>query len=245
MKLFKRLGLVVALIGLTVLATASPAALLAPSGAVVEITAREAWTGHPACGAPVEISLTGDVGGVGGYETTLSFDSGYLAYTEGNLALTDFLSAGGTRFTAGQDGTPLLEAVTQGALKFGDYSWGTLAGADAPGLLATVTLDVLACGTSRLSLTDTQIVDYLGESLMLESQATDVPLRVNAMLNADGDDAPLVTGQDVLTVASALNTSVSCDDDYQHNANGDEIPVVTGQDVLAVANALNESVVCP
>ncbi len=232
--------------GLLMAATATPASPAAPLGATVGITAPAAWAGHPACGARVQVTLSGDSVDVGGYETRLSYNTAYLGYTPGRVSQSTFLTDGGTRFTAGDDGTPALEAVGSGSVKFGDYSWGTNGGADANGsALATVQLDVVKCGVSNLSLSETQVVNITGNAFPLSGQATTVPLTVHHRYNINGDAIPVVTGQDVLAVANALNAPVTCDAGYQYNANGDTIPVVTGQDVLTIANALNASVACP
>jgi hypothetical protein len=234
------------LTGLLMAATAAPASPAEPLGATAVITAPAAWAGHPACGAQVQVTLSGDSLDVGAYETRLSFNTAYLGYTSGRISQSDFLTDGGTRSTGGDEGTIALESISTGSVKFGDYSWGTNSGADADGsTLATVQLDVVKCGASNLSLSETQIVNYTGDALQLTSQAVNVPLQVNHQLNINGDAIPVVTGQDVLAVANALNASATCSTGYQYNANGDNIPVVTGQDVLTVANALNTSVACP
>lgn len=245
-RMVRRLAAVTVLLGMLAIATAAPAMMAEPLGATLGIsTATQYWAGHPTCGVPVDITLGGDVMNVGGYESKLTFNAARLGYTASNITRTSFLSDGGTRSTSGASGTPLLEAVGAGNVKFGDYSWGTNAGADAPGTLAKAKLDVVSCGSSNLSLSETQVVDYQGNLFALTSQATNVPVKVNHRLNVNGDAIPVVTGQDVLAVVNALNSSVACTAGYQYNTNGDAIPVVTGQDVLAVVNALNSSVACP
>lgn len=243
----RKVGTLGATAGLLLLVAATPATPAAPLGAGMGLSPRAAWAGH-ACPAPIDVTLSGDVMDIGGYETRLSFDPAYLSYTSGNVTPSDWLTNGGTRSSGGDEGSPILQQAGSGSVKFGDYSWGTADGADAtaePAVLTTVGLDIVQCGNSSLSLSETQVVAINGAVLPLDSQATNVSMTVHHLMNTNGDGIPVVTGQDVLAVAGALNSSVACTANYQYNTNGDTIPVVTGQDVLAVANALNASVACP
>lgn len=246
----RKVGALGALMALLPIVTAAPASPAAPLGAGIGLSPRPAWAGHPACRAPVDVTLSGDVVDVGGYETRLSFNTAFAGYTSGNVTPSDWLNNGGTRRSGGDDGSTILQKPGAGSVKFGDYSWGTADGADAtasapPPKLATVGIDIVKCGSSSLSLSETQLVDVKGNVLPVSSQATNVPMAIHHMMNTNGDAIPVVTGQDVLAVANALNSSAACTANYQFNANSDNIPVVTGQDVLAVANALNSSVSCP
>lgn len=246
-RLLRKVGGLSAAAGLLLLVTATPVSPAAPLDAGVGLNPRVAWAGH-ACPAPVDVTLSGDGMDVGGYETRLSFDAARFAYTNGRLTPSDWLTNGGTRRSGGDEGSPILQKAGSSSVKFGDYSWGTADGADItaePAVLATVGLDIVACGNSSLSLSETQVVNVKGDVLPVGSEATNVSITVHHLMNTNGDSIPVVTGQDVLAVANALNASVACNAGYQFNTNGDTIPVVTGQDVLAVANALNASVACP
>lgn len=225
------------LIGLLMVATAAPATPAEPLGATVGITAPAAWAGHPACGAMAHVTLSGDSLDVGGYETRLSFNTAYLGYSSGRISQSDFLTDGGTRRTGGDDGAVALEAAGAGSVKFGDYSWGTNSGADANGSpLATVRLDVVKCGASNLSLSETQVVNYKGDLLSLTSQAVNVPLTVHGLYDTNGSGGN-ITAADVATVLNAVGTSSACDANYylDTNQSGGNI---TAADVATVLNSV-------
>lgn len=234
LRIMRRVGVVATLLGLLLLATAAPASPAAPAGATLGLSvASEYWAEHPGC-VTVDVTLDG-VADVGGYETRLTYDTTHLGYSGGNITLSDFLTAGGTRSHSGDDGTPLLEATDTNNVMFGDYSWGTNAGASASNsVLATVALDGVACGTGTLSLSDSQVVDYQGNVLTVDSEATNVPVTIHGIYDTNGSGGN-VTAADVSTVLNGVGTSSACTANYYLDVNksGGNI---TAADVSLVLN---------
>ena len=233
-----RLAIVVGLLGVLVLATAAPAMPAQPEAADMQVTALPAWAGHATCGALIDVSLAGDPIDVGGYETQLNFDTAYFGYTAGSIQLTEFLALdrnGAARFTSGDAGTPPLEAIGGGNVKFGDYSWGTQAGANAPGQLATVELDILQCGTGNVSLSNSQVVDYLGTPFSPGSEAS-LQATVFGLYDTNGSGGN-ITIADAIAVVNGLGTSSACNANYHldvNNSGGN----ITIADAIAVVNQL-------
>ncbi|MEA3338114.1 MAG: hypothetical protein U9R25_19675 [Chloroflexota bacterium] len=239
----QKFGVVAVLLGVLLLATAAPAIPAQPEAANVTLSTSPVWADH-SCPADVTVALAGDPVDVGGYETQVNFDAVHFGYTSGNIALTDFLSDGGLRSTSGDDGTPFLEAIAATNVKFGDYSWGTSAGADSPGNLATVGLDVVACGSSSVSLSDSQVVDYLGTPFVLGTESS-TSYAVYHLYDTNGDNLPFVTSSDVLAVVSNIGPwGGGCSAGYQYDTNLDGLPFITSSDVLAVVSNIGP-VSCP
>lgn len=180
----RRIAVTLLLVSLLAVATTETALPVAPAAGSFELVPHEAWAGHSSCGAVIDVNLNGDSTDVGGYETLLTFDGAYLDYSEGNIGLTDFLTAGGTRSSIGFDGgagAPAFESKEAGSLRFGDFSW-TISlpappGATAPGDLASVMLDVVQCGNSTIGLSETWLVDTSAADLPLGAEpAVAVPI---------------------------------------------------------------------
>ena len=180
----RRLVGVLLLTGLLAVVTTETALPLETTAGSFELVPQETWAGHSTCGAVIDVNLNGDPTDVGGYETLLTFDDAYLDYTEGNIALTDFLTAGGTRNSSGFDGgagAAMLESVHGSSLRFGDFSWPAslpaAPGANAPGALASLMLDVVQCGNSTVSLSEIWLVDTSAAVLPLGAEpAVAVPV---------------------------------------------------------------------
>jgi hypothetical protein len=183
----------------------------------------------------VQVALSGDALDVGGYEIRLSFNATYLGYTSGHVSQSAFLTDSGARRTAGDDGAPVLESVGASSVKFGDYSWGAHGGADANGsALAIVQLDVVKCGVSNLSLSETQVVNYKGDLFPLTDEAANVALTVRGLYDTNGSGGN-ITAADVATVLNAVGTSSACNANYflDTNQSGGNI---TAADVATVLN---------
>jgi hypothetical protein len=243
-----RLAIVAGLLGVLVLATAAPAMPAQPEAADMQLAAQPAWAGHATCGALVDVSLAGDPFDVGGYETKVNFDTAYFGYTSGGIQLTDFLATdrnGASRFTSGDDGTPPLEAIGAGNVKFGDYSWGTQAGANAPGQLATVELDIVQCGTGNVSLSESQVVDYLGTPFWLGTEAS-LSVPVHALVDVAAPFG-LITAADVAAVSARYFQTV---DSTCGSANymldvAAPFGLITAADVAAVSANYFQQTGCP
>jgi hypothetical protein len=240
-KLIRRLGLVVALVAVLAVAAGAPVLQAQPEGVTLSLTVPAMWENHPQCKASVTVGLTG-VTNVGGYETKLTFNSASYSLSPNNISLNNYLAVNG-RQSSGQDGTPFLVAPGAGHVKWGDYSWGAGAGAGA-GTISAVGLDVLACGTGRMSLSETQVVDTQGNLLTLDSQATNIPTVVHLRTDINGSGA--VTALDVNQVRNALNNGVvpQCGDNtYRFDVNNSG--GITALDVNLVRNAVNTGATCP
>lgn len=237
-KLMRRLSVVAALVGVLVIAAGAPALQAQPEAANMGLTTYNAWAGHPQCvgNAKVDVLLSGDPVSVGGYETKLGFDASKFSYTSGNVVLTSFLAVNGRSTSGTAAGMPLLEATTANSVKFGDYSWGTnLTGPNAPGTLAQVKLTTLACGSSNVSLSESQVVNTQGTAFTPGTQQT-VSWVIRGLYdtNASGGN---VTAADVNAVLAALGSSGACNANYQFDTNNSG-GNITAADVNAVLTNL-------
>lgn len=242
-KLMRRLAVVATLVGVLVVAAGVPVLQAQPEAANMGLTTFNAWAGHPQCvgNAKVDVLLSGDPISVGGYETKLSFDASKFSYTANNVVLTTFLAVNG-RSTSGANGTPFLEAATANSVKFGDYSWGSnLTGPNAPGNLAQVKLTTLACGTSNVSLSESQVVSTQGNAFTPGTQAT-AAFNVRGLYDANASGGN-VNAVDVQVVRNGLGTSSACTANYHLDMNnsGGNINAV---DVQLVKNQLGQAS-CP
>lgn len=233
----RRLGVVAALAIVLALGAGAPALQAQPEAANMGLTTYNAWAGHPQCvgNAKVDVLLSGDPVSVGGYETKLNFDASKFSYAAGNINLTNFLAVNG-RSTSGAAGTPFLVATGANFVKFGDYSWGSnLTGPNAPGTLAQVGLTTLACGSSTVSLTESQVVSTQGAPFQSGTEAS-VPFVVRGLYdtNASGGN---VTAADVNAVLAALGSSGACNANYQFDTNNSG-GNITAADVNAVLTNL-------
>lgn len=236
--LMRRLAVVAVLVSIMVVAAGAPVLQAQPEAANMGLTTFNAWAGHPQCvgNAKVDVLLSGDPVSVGGYETKLTFDASKFSYTAGNVDLTNYLAVNG-RSTSGASGTPLLEATGANFVKFGDYSWGAnLTGPNAPGTLAKVGLTTLACGTSSVGLSESQVVNTQGTAFTIGTQANNVPFVVRGLYdtNASGGN---VTAADVNAVLAALGSSGACNANYQFDTNNSG-GNITAADVNAVLTNL-------
>ena len=236
-RLMRRLIVVGAFVSILVVATAGVALQAEPEAASLGLTTAAAWAGHPQCIGVAKASVT-QTGGVnvGGYETKLSFDAAKFSYTTQNINLNSYLAVNG-RQTSGQSGTPVLQAIGAGNVKWGDYSWGAGAGA-GNGTISIVGLNPLVCGTSNLSLSETQVVDTQGVVIPLGTQAQNVPYPIRGIFDANGSGGN-VTAADVQVVKNALGSSGACTANYQldmNNSGGN----VTAADVQVVKNQLGQ-----
>jgi hypothetical protein len=238
-KLMRRLSVVAALAVVLALVAGAPALQAQPEAANLGLTPYNAWAGHPQCvgNAKIDVLLSGDPVSVGGYETKLSFDASKFGYTSPNVFLTNFLAVNG-RSTSGASGTPLLEAATANSVKFGDYSWGSNpTGPNAPGTLAQVRLTTLACGTSDVSLSESQVVNTQGTVFPSGTQAL-VPYVVYGLYDTNRSGGN-ITIADAIAVTTALGTSGACNANYQYDVNnsGGNITIA---DAIAVAAQLGQ-----
>ncbi len=235
----RRLGVAAALVAVLAVAAGAPVLQAQPEAANMGLTTYNAWAGHPQCvgNAKVDVLLSGDPVSVGGYETKLSFDASKFSYTTDNVDLTNYLAVNG-RSTSGASGTPVLEAIGANFVKFGDYSWGANpTGPNAPGNLARVGLTTLVCGTSNVSLSESQVVNTQGTAFAPGTQAS-VPFVVRGLrdTNASGGN---VTIADAIAVSTALGTSGACSANYQYDINnsGGNITIA---DAIAVTTGLGQ-----
>lgn len=236
-KLMRRLSVVAALAVVLALVAGAPALQAQPEAANLGLTPYNAWAGHPQCvgNAKIDVLLSGDPVSVGGYETKLSFDASKFGYTSPNVFLTNFLAVNG-RSTSGASGTPLLEAATANSVKFGDYSWGSnMTGPNAPGTLAQVKLTTLACGTSNVSLSESQVVSTQGTAFPPGTQAN-VSYTVFGIYDTNGSGGN-ISGADVNAVLAALGSSGACNANYQFDTNNSG-GNITAADVNAVLGNL-------
>lgn len=238
-KLMRRVAVVAALVSVLVVAAGVPVLQAQPDVANMGLTTYNAWAGHPQCigNAKVDVLLSGDPVSVGGYETKLSFDPSKFSYTTDNVDLTNYLAVNG-RSTSGASGTPALEAVGANFVKFGDYSWGAnLTGPNAPGTLAQVKLTTLVCGSSNVSLSESQVVNTQGTAFAPGTQAT-VPFNARGIYDANASGGN-VNAVDVQVVKNGLGSSSACTANYHLDMNnsGGNINAV---DVQLVKNQLGQ-----
>ncbi|QLQ06289.1 MAG: hypothetical protein HZY76_09730 [Anaerolineae bacterium] len=243
--LIGRLATAVGLLALLAIATAAPALPAQPDAGTISTGTASVWNGH-SCSVDVPVNIAGLNTGLGGYETKVGWDPARFssANADVTIALTPYLTNGGTRFQTGASGTPALKAVTSGAVKFGGYSWGTgnPPGNSANGQLATVSLKPTAtCGAAALTMSETQLVDVNGTLIGLTGQ-TGSNANVYSRFDVNGSQ-PLINSGDVNAVVAMLGAStVGCDANYRYNTNLVQTIINSG-DVNAVVAKLGQTTI--
>jgi len=208
----------------------------------------QVWNGH-SCPAVVPVNVAGLTTGLGGYETKAGWDPARFSSADADVTIniTPYLTNGGTRQQSGDSGTPpfTLRAVSSGAVKYGVTSWapGNPPGNQADGQLATVSLKpTAACGSTALTLTETQLFDIDGNLITPPAAGNGSSVAVFSRYNASGSGV-LISSRDVNAVVARLNQAVGapCRDNYRYDASvgGSSID---GADVSAVVAKLNQSV---
>lgn len=242
--LIGRLAAVVGLLALLAVATAAPAIPAQPDAGTISTGTASVWNGHT-CSAAVPVNIASLSTGLGGYETKVGWDPARFSSADADvsIALTAYLTNGGTRFQTGDSGTPALKAVTSGAVKFGAYSWGTSnpPGNSAPGQLATVSIKPTAtCGSAALTMAETQLVDINGALIALTSQ-TGSNVSVFSRYDTNGVQSTINAG-DVTAVVQRLGqaTVSPCGTNYQYNTNLVQSTINAG-DVTAVVQKLGST----
>jgi len=108
---------------------------------------------------------------LGAFEFEYNFNPAVASATVDNIQLSSLLGStgrttGSLRLASapGQSGVPL----------FGAYSYGTASGPNGSGILATVTMNAVAAGTSELSLSGLKVTDVTGEEMTVVSTSGSV-----------------------------------------------------------------------
>lgn len=241
---FGRLAAVVGLVALLAMATAAPAIPAQPDAGTISTGAASVWNGHT-CSAAVPVNITGLGAGLGGYETKVNWDPARFSSADADvsIALTPYLTNGGTRSQTGDSGTPALKAVTSGAVKFGAYSWGTSnpPGNMAAGQLATVNVKPTAtCGSAALTMSETQLVDINGAIIALTAQNGN-NVSVFSRYDTNGVQST-INAADVTAVVNRLGQSTvsPCGTNYQYNVNLVQ-STINAADVTAVVAKLGQT----
>lgn len=243
--LIGRLAAVVGLLALLAVATAAPAIPAQPDAGTISTGAASVWNGHN-CPADVPVNIAGLSSGLGGYETKVGWDPARFSSVNADvtIALTNYLTNGGTRFQTGDSSTPALKAVTSGAVKFGAYSWGTgnPPGNLANGQLSTVSIKPTAtCGAAALTMAETQLVDINGALIGLTNQ-TGSSVSVFSRYDVNGSQ-PIINSGDVNAVVAKLgSTTAGCDANYRYNTNLSQ-PIINSGDVNAVVAKLGQTTI--
>jgi hypothetical protein len=191
------------------------------------------------------VNITGLGAGLGGYETKVNWDPARFSSADADvsIALTPYLTNGGTRSQTGDSGTPALNAVTSGAVKFGAYSWGTSnpPGNMAAGQLATVNVKPTAtCGSAALTMSETQLVDINGAIIALTAQNGN-NVSVFSRYDTNGVQST-INAADVTAVVNRLGQSTvsPCGTNYQYNVNLVQ-STINAADVTAVVAKLGQT----
>ncbi|MFZ2358458.1 MAG: hypothetical protein WA040_03870 [Anaerolineae bacterium] len=239
-----------ALVAVLAVAAGTPVLQAQPEAGTISTGAGvQVWNGHN-CPANVPVNIAGLSGGLGGYETKIAWPAGRFDNTAANVgvAVSAYLTNGGTRQNSASGGTPLLKAVSGDTVKFGDYSWGTgnPPGNMAPGQLATVALlPTATCGAAALTMSETQLVDINGGVIGLDGQ-TGSSVQVYRKFDTNGDGLAFITAADVLAVVANKGPwGGACSPKYQYDTNLDGLPFITAADVLAVVAAKGPANTCP
>lgn len=241
-----RLAAVVGLLALLAVATAAPAIPAQPDAGTISTGAASVWNGHN-CSVGVPVNITGLSSGLGGYETKVGWDPARFSSADADvtIALTPYLTNGGTRFQTGDSSTPALKAVTSGAVKFGAYSWGTNnpPGNSAAGQLATTSIKPTAtCGNATLTMAETQLVDINGTLIPLTAQ-TGSTVSVFSRFDTSGG-GPLISSADVNAVVAKLGQTVgaacAAGGNYRYDASLGG-PLISSADVNAVVAKLGQT----
>lgn len=245
-----KLAVVLSIVALMSVATAAPVIPAAPDAGTISTGAGvQVWNGH-SCPANVPVNISGLSAGLGGYETKVGWDPARFSSADADVTINvgAYLTNGGTRQQAGDSGTPALKAVSSGAVKFGNYSWGAgnPPGNSADGQLATGgLLPTATCGSAALALSETQLVDIGGTIIPLTNQ-NGSSVAVFSRFDVNGVQSSINSG-DVNAVVGKLGQSADapCGPNYRYNVNLVQSTINSG-DVNAVVGKLgqNTSAVC-
>ena len=245
-----KLAVVLSIVALMSVATAAPVIPAAPdAGTISTGSGVQVWNGHN-CPANVLVNIAGLSAGLGGYETRITWPAGRFSSTPADVTIDvgTYLTNGGTRMQAGEDGTPPLKSVGTDTVKFGNYSWGTNnpPGNSADGQLATTgLLPTATCGNAALTMSETQLVDIGGTLIPLTNQ-NGSSVAVFSRFDTSGGGA-LISSADVTAVVDKLNQDAGgasgANYRYDTSLGG---ALISSADVTAVVAKLNQptSVVC-
>lgn len=244
-KLMRRMSVIVALVAVLAVAAGTPVLQAQPeAGSISTGAGVQVWNGH-SCPANVPVNIAGLGAGLGGYETKIAWPAGRFDNTAANVgvAVSAYLTNGGTRQNSASGGTPLLKAVSGDAVKFGDYSWGASnpPGNMANGQLATVALlPTATCGAAALTMSETQLVDINGGVIGLDGQ-TGSSVSVFSRYDVNGVQSTINSG-DVNAVVAKIGTVLtgSCDANYRYNVNLVQSTINSG-DVNAVVAKIGQT----
>ena len=149
------------------------AALYGHSAAQLPVTVRVLGPSAPVPSGQAFIVTVAieNVQNLGAFEFEYNFNPAVASATVDNIQLSSLLGStgrttGSLRLASapGQSGVPL----------FGAYSYGTASGPNGSGILATVTMNAVAAGTSQLSLSGLKVTTVTGVEMAVVSTSGSV-----------------------------------------------------------------------